>query len=238
MKLKTLALVTGVAAIAACPYTASATVIALTNGDFETNSLTANGSVNAAPTGWTAVVGAGNYVANGTVFGPNLTSGHSSAQYYLAANGSADVIRQDTPLPWASLSVGDTLTVSAWTSYRDTTITFPNANIAYFWLNNLNSGGINVTTDGLLGGGTAVAPGAWVQRSWTYTVTATDLADATDATPWGAVGVQLGIAISSGTKQVAFDDVTLTYTAVPEPSGLALGGSGLALLLLCRKRRA
>ncbi len=178
---------------------------------------------------------------------PGISGGHLSDQYYLAANGSHAAISQETSLQWSSLSVGDTLTIGAWTTYRSDSTTLPSANIAYFWFNNsdittlhngLSNGGMgfNVMTDGLTGGGGGVAPGVWTQRSWTYTVTEADLANATDSTPWGAVEAQIGIANSSGNKQIAFDDVTLSYIPVPEPSGLALVGAALGFGLLWRRR--
>ncbi|MCF7675075.1 MAG: PEP-CTERM sorting domain-containing protein [Akkermansiaceae bacterium] len=246
-KTKFLAAGIGIAIAAGSAQTAFATAIALTNGGFETDVVATDGLSEMLPTGWTNAAVGLLFVGDGSAL-LGIASGHSSDQYFLAANGGAVAIRQDTSLLWSSLSVGDTLTIGAWTTYRSEIDV--DTNIAYFWLNDgdgsgLNSGaaapgggGFNVTTAGLLGGGAAVAAGEWTFREWTYTITAPVLANATDGTPWGAVEVQVGYAGASGTRQIAFDDVSLNYVAVPEPSGFALCGAGLGVALLRRKRRA
>ena len=230
---------------------ASAASIALANASFEDDDIAANTSNQSPPTGWIAGINDGHYIVDGSTF-PGISGGHSGAQYYLAANGQAQAIRQDTSLNWLDLSAGDTLTIGAWTTFRNDAPTLPDADIAYFWINDgeaagglgihsgmaaPSGGGFNVTADGLLGGGEALAAGVWTQREWTYTVTQDHLDNAINNN-WGEVSVQIGFAGSSGSRQIAFDDITLDYNAVPEPSGLALCGAGLGIMLLRRKRHA
>lgn len=217
--------------------TASAALIALTNAGFETAVVATNGSVLGVPTNWTGVGGGSKYTGDGAVFNGISGGQGGSDQYFLAANGTS-AIRQDSSLLWTSLSAGDTLTVGAWTTYRSN-INPGSGSSAYFWLNDgdssgLNSGSFNVTTAGLLGGGTAVAAGVWTERAWTYTITETMLNTAL-SNNWGAVEVQVGMV---GNSQIAFDNVTLTHIAIPEPSATLICGAGLGLALLRRRRSA
>ena len=217
--------------------TASAALIALNNAGFESGVVAPNNFVLGVPTSWTGVGGGSKYTGDGTVFNGISGGQGGSDQYFLAANGTS-AIRQNTVLLWANLSAGDTLTIGAWTTYRSN-INPGTGSSAYFWLNDgdgsgLNSGPFNVTTAGLLGGGTAVAAGVWTERAWTYTISQTVLNTAINNN-WGAVEVQLGMV---GTSQIAFDNMTLTYTPIPEPSALAICGAGFWFALLRRKRSA
>ena len=236
MKMRSLTASIGL--LATSTQMASAASIALANAGFETDDVPANGNLQAAPTSWIAVPSVGlEYLGDGATF-PGISGGQGgSDQFFLAANGNS-IIRQDSSLLWTSLSAGDTLTVSAWTTYRSD-INPGTDTSAYLWINDgdasgFNSGAINVTTAGELGGGATVDAGAWTQRAWTYTVTQDNLDTAINDN-WGAVEVQIGML---GGAQIAFDNVTLDHSAVPEPSGLALCGAGLGIMLLRRKRHA
>lgn len=221
---------------AASVQTASAALIALTNAGFEAGAATSSSIVLGVPTSWTGVAGGSKYTADGAALNGISGGQGGSDQYFLAANNTS-AIRQNTVLLWADLSVGDTLTIGAWTTYRSDIN--PGSARAYFWLNDgdasgLNSGPINVVTAGLLGGDTAVAAGVWTERAWSYTINQTVLNTAINNN-WGAVEVQLGMV---GVSQIAFDNMTLNYAPVPEPSALAICGAGLGLALLRRKRSA
>ncbi len=230
MKTKYIAAGIGIAMAVASAQTASAVVVALTNGGFETDAIPSNDGIQTVPSGWTEFAGGpgGSFVGDGnwvTIPGP-----HSGDQFYLAYTDNGHrTLRQETSLPWSSLSVGDMLTVSTWTTCRSDL----SANSeAYFWFNDSDGAGIYSGFNP-----SDAAAGVWTERTWTYTVTQTAL-DASVANSWGAVEVQVGVIGASGARQTVFDDISLTYTAVPEPSGLALCGAGLGAALLRRKRRA
>ncbi len=219
----TLALVTGYASAAV-----------LVNTGFETDGIAANDFANITPTSWTGYGPGGKYVGDGNVFA-GISGANSGDQYFLAYVSSTftvSQIRQDSTLLWSNMTVGDSLTISAYTTYRSDTNGAANT---YFWLNDtdaadnlgLNSAAINVTD---------VAAGAWTLRTWTYTITQPIL-DTAISDGWGAVEVGLGIVKTAAAddQQVAFDDVSLVHTAIPEPSAALLGGLGMLCLL--RRRR-
>ncbi|MES2659615.1 MAG: hypothetical protein V4689_13440 [Verrucomicrobiota bacterium] len=229
MKTKSLAAGIGVAMAVASAQTVSAVVVALTNPGFETDDVPPNNGNPIVPSGWTQFAGGagGSFVGDGnwvTIPGP-----HSGDQFYLAYTDSGHrTLRQETSLMWSSLSAGDTLTVSAWTTYRSDL----SANVqAYFWFNDSDGAGIYSGFDP-----SDAAAGVWTERTWTYAVTQTVL-DAAVANSWGAVELQVGVIGAPGARQTVFDDISLTYTAVPESSGITLCGAGLGLALLRRKRR-
>ncbi|MEM9185185.1 MAG: PEP-CTERM sorting domain-containing protein [Planctomycetota bacterium] len=181
------------------------------------------------------------FVANGSGFAPFGIPGPKTGDQYafLHANGNqnnltgSSFLSQDTPLLWSVLSVGDTLTAKVWTTYRsdlpgdaDTTFSFNAADGS-----GITSDAIDVTV-----GTTA---GVWAEQTWSYVVTQSDL-DAAALGSWGAVNLQIGITQTTTAqqpndpRQVAFDDVSLEYTAIPEPGSLALIGIG-GLLFLRRR---
>jgi hypothetical protein len=224
---------TSLAALAAFTLAGPASAV-LVNAGFETDDVAANGFSNITPTSWTGYGTGGKYIGDGNVFG-GISGANSGDQYFLAyVNNGIPVsqIRQDSTLMWSTMTVGDTLTISAYTTYRSDV---DGAASTYFWLNDtdaaddlgLNSAAINVTAD--------ASAGAWTLRTWTYTITQPIL-DLAIADSWGAVEVGLGIVGFAGDQQVAFDDVSLVYTAVPEPGSALLGSIGLLALL--RRRRA
>jgi len=222
------------AALAALTLTGPATAAILLNAGFEADAITTNNFINSTPVNW---IGYGNtvghYVGDGSVFS-GISGAQSVDQYFLAyvTGNNYSQIRQDSDLQWSDTTVGATLTFSAYTNYRDD----PTANgaSAYFWLNDtdaadnlgLNSAPINVGD---------AAQGTWTLRTWTYTITQS-IRDTAIADNWGAVELGLGIiGGGGGDQQVAFDNVSLVYTPIPEPRAALLGGLGLLALL--RRRR-
>jgi hypothetical protein len=229
MKLKT----TPLAALAAFTIAGSASAAVLLNTGFEDDAVTVNSDTALVPASWTGYGSNGQYVVNGNALsGAGIAGANSGNQYFLAFANSTNLfsqIRQDSTLLWSSFTVGDSLTVSVYTTYRNDLTT---GNVA-FWLNDsdnaglLSSGVIDVTD---------AAVGAWTLRTWTYTIDQTTL-DAAAAGSWGAVEVGIGTVYNANTnEQVAFDDVSLVYTAIPEPGTALLGGLGMLALL--RRRRA
>lgn len=214
----------------------AATTIPLTNAGFESDSVPSNTGGILTPTGWTLHASESwtSYVGDGNWLSPNGIAGaHSGDQFLLAFTPSAGLyssIRQDTGLLWSSLSAGDTLTVGAWTTYRSDVA--GTATIRFSLNDSDGSNLFSPATNATVG----AAAGVWTQRSWTYTVTQEKI-DEANLGLWGAVNVQVGILHSGGgLEQTLFDDVSLVHSAIPEPSGLALGGLGLGLLVLRRKR--
>ena len=153
---------------------------------------------------------------------PGLIPGaHSGDQYYLGHvvtnnNATFAILHQDTGLAWSSLSAGDTLTLSAWATYRDD---FPGSASTAMWLNYPdNLGAINSVGSGpgwFNVSSTGPTAGAWTQLSWTYTITQADIDAA--ANSWGNVNVAIGFMDNTNDdigSQVAFDDVSLEHTPV------------------------
>lgn len=180
----------------------------LANSGFEADGIAAKRYSALVPSSWTNFGSAANYVADGTAF-PGTTGAHGGSRYYLthaAGQGYSAIKQKDSSLSWAALAVGDTLTVSAWTTYRSD---ISGAADTYFWLNpsdttDLYSSPMNVTD---------VAAGIWTQRVWKLKITQT-LLDRAVAGKWGSVEVGLGILWKAGGdvhQQVAFDDVSLVH---------------------------
>ncbi len=235
-----LAVIFGLAVSAGAAQVASAASIALTNAGFESDAIATNDGQSITPASWTLFAAGGPmpFVGDGAWLGAGgVTGAHTGDQYFLAYNFTHGhtTIHQNTGLLWADLSAGDTLTIAAWTTYRsDVSGNVP----TYFWLNDPNGSSLYSSPMDVTDGG-ATAPGVWTERSWTYTVTQEKIDEAV-ANSWGAVNVQIGIVnFPGGDQQVLFDDVTLEYTAaIPEPSGVVLGGLGLGLFAFRRKRRS
>jgi hypothetical protein len=226
MKSKT----TSLAAFAAFILTGPASAATLLNAGFETDTVATNDLSNITPASWTGYGAGGKYVIDGNPLA-GISGAHSGSQYFLAyANSGIPVsqIRQDSSILWSNMTVGDTLTMSAYTTYRTDVAAAPST---YFWLNDtdaaddlgLNSAVIDVTD---------VAAGVWTLRSWTYTITQPIL-DLAIADSWGAVEMGIGIVNFGGDGQVAFDSVSLTH--IPEPGAALLGSIGMLALL--RRRR-
>jgi hypothetical protein len=228
MKLRT----TSLAALAAFTIAGPASAATLLNIGFEADNVSANTDAALTPASWTGYGANGQYVVNGTALsGAGIAGANSGDQFFLAFANSTNgfsQIRQDSTLLWSNMTVGDSLTVSAYTTYR-TDLTTGNVS---FWLNDtdnagaLSSGVIDITD---------VAAGVWTLRTWTYVITQTTL-DAAASGSWGAVEVGIGTVYTANTnQQAAFDDVSLVYTAIPEPGAALLGGFGMLALL--RRRR-
>jgi hypothetical protein len=213
----------------------AATAIPLTNAGFESDSVGSGSGGILTPAGWALHDSESwtSYVGDGSWLSPSGIAGaHSGDQYSLVFTfpGQYSNIRQDTGLLWSSLSAGDTLTVGAWTTYRSDLA--GTATIRFSLNDSDGSNLFSPATNATVG----AAAGVWTQRSWTYTVTQEKI-DQANSELWGAVDVQVGILNSGGgLEQTLFDDVSLVHSAIPEPSGIALGGLGLGLLVLRRKR--
>lgn len=223
-----------IAGMALATAQAHAVSITILNNSFETDDVPDNSFLELAPDSWTQGAGA-SFISDKAVFtSDGIAGAQDGDQYVLAGNSGPSLIHQDTSLDWSSLSVGDTLALSAWTTYRDNDdITTPEV---FFWLNDvsegaqspLNSGAIDVTDGG------QTAAGLWTQRTWEIVVTQADL-DFAANNSWGTVNVQIGFAIGGFPSQVAFDNVSLEYTPIPEPTSLALLALGGACMF--RRRR-
>ena len=228
----------GVGLVLAAGTALGANVIPLVNASFEDDTIGDNSFSDTVPTGWTHWNGQ-TFIGNGTgdSLATGLNGGHTGPQFYLGHSGGGPAgIYQETGFSWNNVSVGDTLTMTAWTTYRDDLK--DNATTTYFWFNDgggtgLNNGGFNVFLDA--DGTTPVAAGVWVERTWNLLVTQ-EIKD--QSSEWDALVLQIGFVGGDGNRQVMFDDVSLTHTPVPEPSGIALGGIALGLAVLRRRRRA
>ena len=195
--------------LAGLALSSSATWAAIANSDFEAAAPAIQGLARDTPASWTNFSTGKNYVVVGSAL-PGITKAQGGNQYYLAYAklGQHATIRQEiSSLSWSSLAAGDTLTLSAWTTYRSDVSGMADT---FFWLNDsdkagLNSGPMNITD----------APiGEWTKRTWRYVVTKAVLEKAI-AEKWGAIEVQFGIVAKAGgsaDQQVAFDDVSLTHT--------------------------
>jgi hypothetical protein len=215
-------------------------IISITNSSFESPANSADTLVNTTPTDYQsfALGGGLDFIGNGaTLAGSGISGPHSGSQYYLAYDtgagaGGARALNQDTSLLWSSLSAGDLLSLSVWTTYRND---LPSGSFV-MWLNDVDGSGINslpvnIANDSL--------PGAWTQRVWNHTVTQGNL-DAAAAGSWDAVNIQFGM-LGGGVgsdPQMAFDDVSFQVTPVPEPSTWALLALGSLSLMLYRWRAA
>jgi hypothetical protein len=194
----------------------------LANNGFEADAPAEVGYSALVPASWTGSGVGTKYVAKNTLLSAD-NKAPSGERYFLAhvTPGLHCSIQQELPaLNWSSLSVGDTLTISASTTYR---ADVPGAAHTHFWLNPSDSSGLNsppmdVTLD--------AAPGEWKRRTWSYVITQTMLSHAT-AKNWGAVEIGVGIVWKNGkdaNQQVAFDDVTVTHTPAPKLASTSSGG--------------
>ncbi len=194
----------------------------LTNSGFEADVPAAIGYSELVPASWAGSGEGSKFVANTTLLGAGKIA-PSGERYFLAhaTAGLQSKISQEVPnLNWSSLSVGDTLTISASTTYRTDV---SGAALTHFWLNasdssGLNSSPIDVTLD--------TAPGEWKRRTWRYVITQATLSQAI-AKKWGSVEVGVGIVWKNGkdsNQQVAFDDVSVTHTPAPKLASTSAGG--------------
>jgi hypothetical protein len=194
----------------------------LANNGFEADAPAEVGYSALVPASWTGSGVGTKYVAKNTLLSPD-NKAPSGERYFLAhvTPGLHCAISQELPaLNWSSLSVGDTLTISASTTYR---ADVPGTAQTHFWLNPSDSSGLNsppmdVTLD--------AAPGEWKRRTWSYVITQTMLSHAA-AKNWGAVEIGVGIVWKNGkdaNQQVAFDDVTVTHTPAPKLASTSSGG--------------
>jgi len=194
----------------------------LTNSGFEADVPAAIGYSELVPASWAGSGEGSKYVANTTLLGAGKIA-PSGERYFLAhaTAGLQSRISQEVPnLNWSSLSVGDTLTISASTTYRTDV---SGAALTHFWLNasdssGLNSSPIDVTLD--------TAPGEWKRRTWRYVITQATLSQSI-AKKWGTVEIGVGIVWKNGkdsNQQVAFDDVSVTHTPAPKLASTSAGG--------------
>ncbi|GAA5484585.1 PEP-CTERM sorting domain-containing protein [Haloferula sargassicola] len=216
--------------LAVTPPGGAAVIIPLTNPGFEDDDVPVDTytSSSTRPVGWPDGAGS-SYIADGTVFSLNgIPGAHGGDQYMVLAGGGSN-IRQDTSLAWSSAQVGDVFTISTWATSRSDiepgTITF--------WINDTDqSNFLHSQNFGVIEGSLSETPGTWSLISWSYTVTEEAL-NAAASGSWDAVEIGFG---HTGGGQTAFDDITFTYTPIPEPSTL-LGSVILAGGMLLRRRR-
>jgi hypothetical protein len=219
--------------------TVTAAPITINNSSFETPNIAANTLDNVTPTDWTqATANVQRYVVDGTNL-PGISGGKTGSQYALLGAwnsvGTFNYLTQDTSLNWSSLSVDDTLQVSFWVTYRSDLAPTVGTTSATLLLNYGDTGSTlsQSISASLIDDQPA---GTWQQFSWTYTVTQTDL-NLASANSWGAVNVGFGMQnAQSPPRQLAFDDVSLNYTAIPEPTPWALLAGSLAVLTVFRRR--
>lgn len=194
----------------------------LANSNFDADEPAENGYTSMVPASWSGSGAGSKYVANTTLLGAG-NKAPSGDRYFLAhaTAGIHSTISQELKsLNWSSLSVGDTLTISAWTTYR---ADVSGAAHTHFWLNPSDSSGLNsppidVTLD--------AAPGEWKRRTWSHVVTQATLSHAA-AKNWGAVEIGVGILWKNGKdsdQQVAFDDVAFSHTPAPKTASRSSEG--------------
>ena len=178
-----------------------------TNSGFEDDDVPVGTFLdNVVPSGWTPFdAGNGRYFpSDGAVFAGNGISGPRSGDQYVLLHcdwGHVTIRQEMSGLDWADLTAGETLTVKAWTTYRNNV----GVGNVYMWLNDSDGAGLYVPFD-ITDGGTTAA-GVWTERVWQYTITQANI----DA-GWGAVEIQVGFLNAGGTNQVAFDDISLEYS--------------------------
>lgn len=160
-------------------------------------------------------------------------------------------ISQFTSVAWSSLSAGDTITMTVAVGDRTNTPAPVWADESFFAIidtatvGTLASGdllGSTVANSGPLAtpfaGGTGIDGGTMQDRSFSYTVLASDLSRSGNIgvllAAYGVVG-STGNGLGSSSNQAFFDDVRLNIVPVPEPSAALLGGLGMLALL--RRRR-
>jgi hypothetical protein len=219
----------------------------------ESRDFGANGAVDTLQTGdennitgWTTVT-----TENTNIDGAELAVGFvnitpAEGNQVLSLQSGAST-RQFTSLTWSSLSAGDQITMIVAVGDRNSNPPVW-ADESFFALidgsttGTLAAGtllGSTVANSGLLvtpfTGGLGINGGTMQDRSFTYTVLASDLSRS------GNVGVLLAAygstdgtnGLGASANQAFFDNVRLTV--IPEPSSALLGGLGLLYLL--RRRR-
>lgn len=201
-------------------------------------------------TDWTTVT-TENGAANGTEISVGFIAITPAAGTQVLALMSGASISQFTSVAWSSLSAGDTITMTMAVGDRTNTPTPVWADESFFAIidtattGTLASGALlssTVANSGALAtpftGGTGIDGGTMQDRSFSYTVLASDLSRS------GNIGVLLaaygvagstGNGLNSSSNQAFFDNVRLDIVPIPEPSSALLGGLGILALL--RRRR-
>ena len=185
-----------------------ATVLALTNADFETNPSPDNAWSNDDPSGWTAT--------NAGIQDRDDTVGVINTVVFLQGGSSLIQEISADPVLGGAIVVGDVFNFSILASNTNAspTVGFDIQNTA---------------GDSLIGG---FQDAAILTDSFS-TIPISGTVDTASASVFLVIRQNEGGAASS---QALLDDVTLDYTPVPEPSSAALLGlGGLALILRRRK---
>ncbi len=202
-----------------------ATAIDIINPGFDADTVPAEGYVIGAPTGWSAIGGLAGYQL-GNAGLPAL----SSPNWAFISNGDNPNggIYQMLQVGGTALhaNAGDQITIGVAQGRRsDIYVGVEQDFSIQIYRDAVGGGGTQAYDSGNLGSGTL---GEWVSRSVTYTATTAD------------VGHDLYVLLWSNTNnQVQLDNVSGTYSPVPEPGTIGLLCTGLIGLLAYawRKRR-
>lgn len=208
-------------AFAANALVAQAAPVTITNGDFETPTLTTDDTFTNtfSITGWATVTSSGGGYGVERLAQSHFATGQPRAidgNQVAYSNNGPHVLSQNTSV---SVTLGTVYTLSISVGDRNDTA-FTGYTFGLF-----TSGGVPLMQET-----NAVTPadGTWVNRSLTYTPTAGD--------PNLGKIVQVRIGSTSGGGQTVFDAVALDATVAPEPSGCALLVGGAGVLMFLRRR--
>lgn len=227
MKVSNILPVLGCAALLAFVNTSSAAQL-VTNGDFSAGSAIYGGS----PTGWNASVDAasiGQFTPGGGPYTPL-----SGQMAYLG--GSPQIIQTFG----VSLAANTVYTISF--DYRGSVGDFAGTNTFDGFIGyGSGSGGTSAFTGGIIGGDLLSGQNAWAPAittsSQSYSVSFTTPGTITGSADNLAIIMNPVISPAQGGYQVYLDNVSVTTSAVPEPTTLALLAAGLGSVVFLRRRR-